>query len=181
MMASYHWINIGVSADPDSFQNPFKMLMENYTEDVREERVDSSVYQVENWQDEDEEASQLSHPGAGKEETERNPGQAEGAFPPPGELLRPHLQGERLEADAADELGADRLSLSDAQAVLARPDAPPRPPSPPSPCVRLPSSVLATRPPPPHPPPRLPSPWRGHQAFCSPLPPRAAPATSPSA
>mmetsp|Transcript_27949 Transcript_27949/g.31957 ORF Transcript_27949/g.31957 Transcript_27949/m.31957 type:complete len:407 (+) Transcript_27949:31-1251(+) len=33
MIASYHWINIGVSADPHSFQNPFKMLLENYNED----------------------------------------------------------------------------------------------------------------------------------------------------
>jgi hypothetical protein len=33
MRASYHWINVGVDADPTSDLNPFKMLLENFDED----------------------------------------------------------------------------------------------------------------------------------------------------
>jgi hypothetical protein len=33
LMAAYHWINVGVSEDPDSKLNPLKMLLENYNED----------------------------------------------------------------------------------------------------------------------------------------------------
>jgi hypothetical protein len=33
MRASYHWINVGVDADPTSSLNPFKMLLENFNED----------------------------------------------------------------------------------------------------------------------------------------------------
>jgi hypothetical protein len=32
-MASYHWINVGVSADPTSSLNPLKMLLENFNEE----------------------------------------------------------------------------------------------------------------------------------------------------
>ena len=31
--AAYHWINVGVSSDLDSRQNPFNMLKDNYKED----------------------------------------------------------------------------------------------------------------------------------------------------
>ena len=31
--AAYHWINLGVAADPNSRQNPFRMLKQNYNED----------------------------------------------------------------------------------------------------------------------------------------------------
>jgi len=33
MDAAYHFINVGVSDDPESRQNPFKLLLENYNED----------------------------------------------------------------------------------------------------------------------------------------------------
>ena len=33
LQAAYHWINIGVSADNTSAQNPLKMILENYNED----------------------------------------------------------------------------------------------------------------------------------------------------
>jgi hypothetical protein len=33
LMASYHWINVGVSADPTSSLNPLKMLLQNFNED----------------------------------------------------------------------------------------------------------------------------------------------------
>jgi hypothetical protein len=33
LLASYHWINVGVSADPNSSLNPLKMLLENFNED----------------------------------------------------------------------------------------------------------------------------------------------------
>lgn len=31
--AAYHWINLGVASDPNSRQNPFRMLKQNYEED----------------------------------------------------------------------------------------------------------------------------------------------------
>jgi hypothetical protein len=33
LKAAYHWINVGVSPDPDSSMNPLKMLLENYDVD----------------------------------------------------------------------------------------------------------------------------------------------------
>jgi hypothetical protein len=33
MRAAYHWMNVGVDADPTSSLNPFKMLLENFNED----------------------------------------------------------------------------------------------------------------------------------------------------
>jgi hypothetical protein len=33
LKAAYHWINIGVDADPNSGSNPLKMLLQNYDED----------------------------------------------------------------------------------------------------------------------------------------------------
>lgn len=33
LQASYHWINVGVEADPNSNRNPLKMILENYNED----------------------------------------------------------------------------------------------------------------------------------------------------
>lgn len=33
LLAAYHWINVGVSADPDSQLNPLKLLLENFRED----------------------------------------------------------------------------------------------------------------------------------------------------
>jgi hypothetical protein len=33
LLAAYHWINVGVSADPDSTLNPLKLLLENFRED----------------------------------------------------------------------------------------------------------------------------------------------------
>jgi hypothetical protein len=33
MQAAFHWINVGVSGDPDSQMNPFRMLLKNYNED----------------------------------------------------------------------------------------------------------------------------------------------------
>ena len=89
-------------------------------EDVREERVDSSVHQVENRQDEDEEAGQLSHPGAGEEEVERDPNKAEEPEPVRKLGVPGPSQGESDPPDAADELGTDRLSNSDAQAILGQ-------------------------------------------------------------
>lgn len=32
-LSAYHWINVGVSADPTSKQNPFKLLKENFNKD----------------------------------------------------------------------------------------------------------------------------------------------------
>lgn len=33
LMAAYHWINVGVSADPTSLLNPLKLILENFHED----------------------------------------------------------------------------------------------------------------------------------------------------
>ena len=33
LFAAYHWINVGVTPEPDSSQNPWKMLLESYNED----------------------------------------------------------------------------------------------------------------------------------------------------
>ena len=33
LLASYHWINVGVSADPDSRLNPLKLILDNFNED----------------------------------------------------------------------------------------------------------------------------------------------------
>jgi hypothetical protein len=33
LMASYHWINVGVSADPESSLNPLRMILDNYNQD----------------------------------------------------------------------------------------------------------------------------------------------------
>ena len=48
---------------------------ELFPEDFQEERVDSEIHQVEDGQDEDEEASEQSHPGAGQEDVEEGLGQ----------------------------------------------------------------------------------------------------------
>ena len=116
-------------------------------QDVREERVDSSVHQVEDGQDEDEEAGEQPHPGVGQEEVEGGAGQAQGARPPPV-ILRHRAEGEGDRGDAADVLGADRDGLRHAQAVLVLGDGPPAPAHPAS---HLPAPVLAAAAPPPAP------------------------------
>jgi hypothetical protein len=48
-LAAYHWINVGVSADPDSNLNPLKLLLENFREDdliVVKLDIDTSAIEV---------------------------------------------------------------------------------------------------------------------------------------
>ena len=87
-------------------------------EDVREERADSALHQVEDGQDADEEAGQLPHPGARQAEAEGDPDEAEKPEPVRELWLPGPGKGEGDPSDAADELRPDRLGNRDAQAVL---------------------------------------------------------------
>jgi hypothetical protein len=49
LLASYHWINVGVSSDPKSEMNPLKLLLDNYNEDdliVVKLDIDTSAIEV---------------------------------------------------------------------------------------------------------------------------------------
>jgi hypothetical protein len=49
LMASYHWINVGVESDPKSSLNPLKMILENFNEDdfiVVKLDIDTSFIEV---------------------------------------------------------------------------------------------------------------------------------------
>jgi hypothetical protein len=49
LLAAYHWINVGVSADPNSKLNPLKLLLDNFREDdliVVKLDIDTSAIEV---------------------------------------------------------------------------------------------------------------------------------------
>jgi hypothetical protein len=49
LLAAYHWINVGVSSDPDSNLNPLKLILENFREDdliVVKLDIDTSAIEV---------------------------------------------------------------------------------------------------------------------------------------